>query len=43
MVDPRNQSYVTYIQSNLVILGLMKNVCSIESMRQMEEKFNDET
>jgi len=43
MVDPRNQSYVTYKQCDLVILGLMKNVCSIESMRQMEEKFNEET
>ena len=43
MVDPRNQSYVTYKQCDLVILGLIKNACSVESMRQMEEKFNEET
>ena len=41
MLDPRHQSYITYSQADLVILGLLKNVCSIESMNQMEEKFNE--
>ena len=42
MRDPRNQSYITYTQSDLIYLGILKNVCSVESMRQMEEKFNEE-
>lgn len=42
MEDPRNLSYITYRQSDLVYLGILKNVCSIKSMRQMEEKFNEE-
>ncbi len=41
MMDPRHQSYITYTQADLVILGLLKNVCSVESMHQMEEKFNE--
>jgi len=41
MADPRNQSYITYSQVDLVYLGVLKNVCSIESMRQMEETFNE--
>ena len=43
MEDPRHQSYVTYTQSDLVMMGVLKNVCSVESMRQMDEKFNEET
>ena len=41
MSDPRNQSYTTYKQTDFVYMGILKNVCSIESMRQMEEKFNE--
>lgn len=41
MKDPRNASYTTYKQTDLVYMGILKNVCSIESMRQMEEKFNE--
>lgn len=41
MIDPRNQSYIKYTQSDLVMLGLLKNVCAVESMCQMEEKFNE--
>ena len=37
MKDPRNPSYITYTPSDLIYMGLLKNVCSIESMRQMEE------
>lgn len=42
MNDPRNPSYTTYTQADFVYLGILKNVCSIESMRQMKEKFNEE-
>ena len=42
MQDPRNKAYITYTQSDLVYLGLMKNLCSVESMRSMDEIFNEE-
>lgn len=42
MKDPRNQSYITYTQSDLVYMALLKNICSLKSMRQMEECFNEE-
>lgn len=42
MKDPRNLSYTTYTQSDFVNLGILKNVCSLESMHQMEEAFNEE-
>ena len=42
MEDPRNQSYITYTQSVLVNMAILKNVCSLESMRQMEETFNED-
>lgn len=41
MTDPRNPSYITYRQSDFIYLGILKNVCSVESMRQMDEKFNE--
>lgn len=43
MTDPRHSSYTTYTQQDLVWPGILKNVCGIESMRQMNEKFNEET
>lgn len=43
MTDPRNESYTTYTQQDLVWLGILKNACGIESMRQMNECFNEET
>ena len=43
MADSRNCSYTTYTQQNLVWLGILKNICGVESMRQMNEKFNEET
>ena len=43
MDDPRNESYITYTQADLVLMGILKNVCSQESMRQMDENFNEET
>lgn len=42
MMDPRNQSYITYTQTDLCYLAILKNVCSQHSMRQMEENFNEE-
>lgn len=41
MTDPRTLSYITYKQTDLIYLGLLKNVCSVESMHQMEERFNE--
>lgn len=43
MEDPRNESYITYTQTDFIYMGILKNICSVESMRQMEEKFNEET
>ena len=43
MDDPRNQSYITYTQADLVYIGILKNVCAQHSMREMEENFNRET
>ena len=42
MEDPRNPSYTTYTQSDLIFMGLLKNVCAVKTMRSMEEKFNEE-
>lgn len=41
MTDPRHASYIKYCQSDLVTLGILKNICGVESMRQMNEKFNE--
>ena len=41
--DPRNQSYITYKQSDLLYAGILKNICAIKTMRQMGEKFNENT
>lgn len=40
--DPRNPAYITYTQSDLVYLGILKNLCSAESMRGMGDSFNEE-
>lgn len=42
MEDPRNPAYITYTQSDLISMGLLKNVCGITSMNQMNERFNEE-
>ena len=42
MSDPRNPSYTTYTQSDLVLMGILKNMCGIKTMRAMEEQFNEE-
>ena len=40
--DPRNTSYITYTQEDLLILGILKNICSVESMRSLDENLNEE-
>lgn len=42
MSDPRHQSYITYKQTDLAYLAILKNICGQYTMRQMEENFNDE-
>ena len=43
MTDPRHPSYTVYTQSDLVNLGILKNICAVGSMRQMNETFNEDT
>jgi len=42
MTDPRNQSYITYTQSDLGYMAILKNVCGQHTMREMSENFNQE-
>ena len=42
MTDPRNLSYTIYTQSDLVLMGILKNMCAVKSMRSMEETFNEQ-
>lgn len=43
MEDPRHEAYITYTQADFIYMGILKNICSVESMSQMEEKFNEQT
>lgn len=43
MTDPRNTSYTTYTQPDLVWMGILKNICAVTTMRSMDEQFNEET
>jgi hypothetical protein len=40
--DPRNQSYIEYDIEEILYTMLMKNICSISSMQDMTDKFNEE-
>lgn len=40
--DPRNPSYITYTQADFVWMGLLKNICSVLTMRSMGEQFSEE-
>lgn len=40
MNDPRSRSYITYSQTDLIYMGILKNVCGQYTMREMEENFN---
>ena len=43
IMDERNQSYVTYEIEVIIFVMLLKNICSIESMQEMNESFNEDT
>ena len=34
MTDPRNPSYITYTQSDLVWMGLLKNICAVKTFQK---------
>lgn len=40
--DPRHQSYTDYDIEEILYTIIMKNVCSITSMQEMTDQFNDE-
>lgn len=42
-MDARNQSYVTYEIEVIIFVMILKNICSIESMQEMNELFNEDT
>ena len=39
IMDARNQSYVTYEIEVIIFVMILKNICSIESMQEMNELF----
>ena len=43
MTDPRHPSYTTYTQADLALMGVMKNICAVKSMRSMEEMPHSDT
>ncbi len=43
IMDERNQSYVTYEIEVIICVMILKNICSIESMQEMNETFNEDT
>ena len=43
VMDERNQSYVTYEIEVIIFVMILKNICSIESMQEMNEAFNEDT
>lgn len=40
MENPRHSSYITYQQSDLIYMGLVKNLCGVKTLHSMEEQFN---
>lgn len=42
MADPRPPSYIAYTLSGLVLMGVLKNMCAVKSMRSMEETINEQ-
>ena len=43
IMDARNQSYVIYEIEVTIFVMILKNICSIESMQEMNELFNEDT
>jgi hypothetical protein len=41
-MDGRHQSYITYEIEVILYMMLLKNVCSIASMQEMNEAFNED-
>lgn len=42
IMDGRNQSYITYEIEVIIYMMILKNICSIESMQEMNEAFNED-
>src|SRR5215469_11260776 len=42
VMDARHQSYITYEIEVILYMMILKNVCSIASMQEMNEKFNED-
>lgn len=42
VLDGRNQSYITYEIEVILYVMILKNVCSVESMQEMTEVFNED-
>jgi len=42
IMDARHQSYITYEIEVIIYVMLLKNVCSIASMQEMNEEFNED-
>lgn len=42
VMDGRNQSYITYEIEVILYMMLLKNVCSIASMQEMNDTFNED-
>ena len=42
VIDARNQSYITYEIEVILYVMLLKNVCSIASMQEMNDTFNED-
>lgn len=41
-MDERKQSYVTYEIEVIIFVMILKSICSIESMPEMNETFNED-
>lgn len=42
MMDARHQSYITYEIEVIIYMMVLKNVCSLASMQEMNDKFNED-
>lgn len=42
IMDGRNQSYITYEIEVIIYMMILKNICSIESMQEMNDAFNED-
>jgi len=42
VMDGRNQSYITYEIEVIIYMMILKNICSIKSMQEMNDEFNED-